>query len=183
MSWSVAANRNLDLAAVLDMHAFGDASGRCGRVAVALGDLERFTLAPRRPNGTILHRVLAWPDGEVKDGILENLIDMKGVEAASAHVAEQQALLRKALPTDLGGRLVADELACTIEHLKLALCVVGEKLRSGRSVLAELPVAARRRIARKLAAFLPEYRRLWLLRNRPGGLRESLGHFQRLQGK
>jgi hypothetical protein len=182
VSWSVTANRDLDLAAALDLHAFGDAHGRCGRAAVALGDLEQFTLAPRRSNGTILHRVLLCPDIEVKDGKLENLMDLKGVEAATAHVAEQQVLLRKARPTELGGRRVADELACTVAHLNLALAVAEEKLQADRSVLAELPAASRRRIARKLAAFLPEYRRLWLLRNRPGGLRESLGHFHRLQG-
>jgi hypothetical protein len=179
VGWSLATNRDLDLSAVLNLHAFEDASGRCGRVVVALGELERYTGTPLH-NGTVLHRALAWPDGEVKDGVLLGALDVAGLEAASAHVAEQKTLLNKALPVGLGGRTVADEVACTIAHLQLALCVAGEKLQADRSVLAELPVAARRRIARKLDAFLPEYRRLWLLRNRPGGLRESSGRLERL---
>jgi len=60
-------------------------------------------------------------------------------------------------------------------------CKLGRaRLQAGGVKTSEIPKSERERLAEELETMLPEYRQLWLARNRSGGLRESAGRLENL---
>ena len=71
------------------------------------------------------------------------------------------------------------ELTLVLTHAcNLGLARLGAPL----SRIEEIPRSGRRRLAEELAPMIAEYRTLWLLRNRPGGLDDSAARLDRLLG-
>src|SRR5207249_4952583 len=102
-SWCQDTNRNIDLPAALDVHAFDDPTGNLSRGLLALGDVHRI-VKPQVPNMSVLAMHLYYPQLRIGEGFTDGL-----------------------------------------------------------------------------ATLIDRHRELWLRRNRPGGLRESLGRLERLR--
>jgi len=171
-SWAGRANADLDLPAVLDLHAFHDAAGVMGRLAYDLGN------AYLRP-GVLRH------NGSILFDILQNGPDWKLPPRATAarlqttreYVAAVLAPLSHARMARPDAALIQDEFrnagrmlahAC---NRALMLWRGGPAGRSARLALAE-----------EMRIVLGEHRRLWMARNRVGGLQDSVRNLElRLQ--
>jgi len=70
------------------------------------------------------------------------------------------------------------ELAASLVRIACRLGIA--RVDAGNVGTAGIPADARARLADELAPLIPEFRQLWLARNRSGGLKESAGHFERL---
>ncbi len=81
-----------------------------------------------------------------------------------------------AAPTD---PLVVDELRNLIALVSI-LCADGEARLRGDGTLAAVPADERARFADALRPVISEHERLWLARNRPGGLPDSLAWLEHL---
>ena len=62
------------------------------------------------------------------------------------------------------------------------LCRDGRARVEGDGTLASIPAATRSRLAADLRPVMTEHERLWLARNRPGGLSDSLAWLRHLEG-
>ncbi len=176
MSWSPRESASLDLAAALSLHAFDDPSGATGRAAVELGNAYQVNGAKTR-NGSLLAQLYflpldnEWPMSRVRPGGFGDTRD----HIASAIERVDAANMRR---EDAGQ--VARELRCAA-RMASAGATIGEAKHvraSGGSASRER--AAWKRAARSLADVTPEYERLWLARNRPGGLRDSVARIDAL---
>jgi hexosaminidase len=151
-SWCLASNRDLSLIDALNIHIFHDRASVMGKLVHDLGNVH---LAMRSPlhNGTALFWMLI---GEKKEAT-ENVTREEFVEA-------ERRIDTAAAPLDLAriGRkdadLIRDEIRNAVAMLKFAC----HKGRGGFDLLHE----------QKL--IIAEHERLWLARNRPGGLSESV---------
>jgi hypothetical protein len=159
VSWSLAANRDLDreLPGLLDRLVFLDPSGTVGRVLDDLGRVWNSTgqqafncsplqaaLAPHQ-----LHLVLGPPD----TGKVHDVVD---------RIDEAVATLDRATPACSDGAVVCDELRTAARlscHGAQRLLGQGER--------------------RDLEEAMEDHRRCWQARSRPGGLPDSLAHLQR----
>ena len=160
-SWDLAANAKLDLRAALDRHAFRDSAGVMGTLAYDLGNVY---LAGKKKvgNSAVLFHILVLmgPDLKSLDGV--SRADLKAQLAA---VDEALAPLGRARMARADAALIADEFRNAAAMLRLSsryglACLASRSPRCGE-------------LAPELRRIIGEHRRLWLARNRPGGLQDS----------
>jgi hypothetical protein len=152
-SWCMQANTDLNFPQALNHHAFGDPAGNLGQIAFDLGNLYRIC-GKENANGSALFRLLVNnpADAFPEKGMTEQ--GFNAVEAALDRIAftpQQDAELQ----------LITDEFQNAIRMLRLCISIGRRKL--------NLP--QRHEVNRN--EIIEEHRRLWLLRNRPGGLEDS----------
>jgi hexosaminidase len=147
MSWCVEANRDLNLPAVLNLHAFGDSAEKMGQLACGLGNVYQ-SVGKLWTNSSALFRILvpSSTHRDVMEGITED-----GLLAAEAAIDRAMSPLADAKVDPL----ITAEFANAAAMLRLA-CAKGRKKEFDAD-----PIIA-------------EHRRLWLARNRPGGLEDSV---------
>jgi hypothetical protein len=170
MAWSPKANEGMDVAAALSLHAFDDPSGRTGRAVHDLGNAYT-AYGGRTRNGTLFQQLYFAPMDS--DWPMQRIPD-RGFEAASDALTDAAARVVASRMRRDDAQLVAEEMACATE-LALAGAEIGAaKHARHRGVAPSKLRPAFRRAAKRIEAAVPEYERLWLARNRPGGMRDSV---------
>ncbi len=178
VSWCLETNADLDLAAALSTHVFADPTGRLAEAVLALGDAHRL-VTPQFPNLSALTSNLYYPQLPVGRSLTAGLTadELDGVTGCLDE-ARRSAL--GARPERADGSLLVDETVFGAD-------LVGLLVRDARARLLvdgrieSVPAPARAGLARELDALVDRYRRLWLARNRPGGLPDSLAWLENLR--
>ena len=164
VSWGLGRNRGLDLAAALD----AQATGGLGQTLLDLGDVYR-ACGALRGNGTELFHILAKPRSRPV---------LPGVTCETLRaVLAQVDLLAAALPRGQT-TILAQETAQVIRLLRAA-CHRGLALLDGG---IDRP-ATRQSLARETDELMAAHAAVWRLRNREGGLRDSLARFSRIRSE
>ncbi len=169
VGWSPRASADMDIAGALSLHAFDDPSGANGAVAFEMGNAYQINGAKSR-NGTLLHQMYFLP--------LENHWPMQRVRAGGFEDTQEQleALSNRLDPARMrrdDAALVADELRCSAELASAGAAIGAAKYARSNGAGATKVRAGYRRAAKRIDAAIPEYERLWLARNRAGGLVDS----------
>jgi hypothetical protein len=167
-AWAYDANRDIEIAAALSLHAFGDPSGATGRVAYDLGNVYR-ALGFEPHNSSVLFWILQSRPGEA-EGLAQ--VTAEDLRRALAAVDSATAGL-------ITGRMNHPDAALLAEELHQTAALLRHACRRGL-LWKEQPDNAelRRELAAELRTLIDEQRRLWLARNRPGGLDDSLARFE-----
>ena len=178
VAWCLDANRDLDLAAALDVHAFGDEAGELGAALLALGDAY-LGVTPKIWNMSVLAMHLYWPQLQLGRTFSEGLTidDLLGVEQTLSDAVER---LGRARPQRADGALVLDELRAGAALVAL-MCRDARARLEGDGWLASVPDARRQELAADLEPLIESHGELWLARNRPGGLDDSLAWLEHLR--
>jgi hexosaminidase len=171
--WCLSANADLaadDIGRLLDQHCYDDGHHVLGTALVTLGDLYR-TLPLQAPNmsGLVLHFYLpqlAFGSGFSTGTTLEHL------EVIEAMLRKAEDDLSGSAPGNEHGGLAARELATAAAMVMLAVEDGRARLAADGS-LASVPEKRRRQLAAQVDGVIPDFRRDWLVRDRPGGLDES----------
>ncbi len=176
-AWCAKANIDLDLGAALSAHAFDDPTGELAAALLALGDVHRL-VEPQVPNNSILILQLLSPRFRMGEGVTSGLTD-GDLEATEAAIEEARTGLARSRPGRGDGAMVVAELDSSARLLALLVRDARARLRAG-GTLEAVVVADRSAFASELESLVEEHRRLWLGRNRPGGLDDSAGRLVRL---
>jgi hypothetical protein len=172
-AWSFAANRELDIAQAASLHAFGDAEGAMGRVAYDLGNVYR--AAKVEPaNSSVLFWALQEPEALSGEGA--GRIDYEAALAAIDAAMQPMALAR--MRRDDAAQ-ITQEFELTARLLRHA-CRHGQLLRAADGAGA---TARRRLLDDDMREIIREYERLWLARNRLGGLGDSVARLERVRSR
>jgi hypothetical protein len=176
-SWCRETNADIDLAAALDVHAFDDPAGELGSALLALGDSYR-EIAPQFPNISVLALHLYYPQLQVDRGVSAGMTieDLRGVEESLAEAAER---LGRARPRRPDGALVVDELRAAAALVAL-LCRDARARLEEDGWLSSVPERRRAELADELRPLIERHGQLWLARNRPGGLYDSVAWLEHL---
>jgi hypothetical protein len=164
-SWYLKGNSELPLARLLDVHAFKDAAGVMGQIACDLGNVYQAT-GKLIGNGSSLFRVLVPPKTPKTPAMG---MTAEGIEAAEAAINSAMATLPRAQMSGDDAAIVSAEFSTAAEMLRLACRIAREELglqNKDRSRLGEI---------------ITEHKRLWLARNRPGGLIDSEARLKALR--
>jgi hypothetical protein len=160
-SWCLESNLNLPLPDALDRHVFFDSAGVMGKVAIDLGNVYQ-SVGKLVGNGSALFRILV--PTAAKSNAMEG-ITADGLAAAQAAIDAAVASLGRAAMAREDAVLIVDEFQNAAAMLRHA-CRRGRwKLDAAAESAAALEAELRDMIA--------THRRLWLARNRPGGLPDS----------
>lgn len=170
LSWCLAANGATDFSVELDTHVFRDRAGIMGRLARDLGNTYLHE-GPVKHNGSALFYVLL----DRRDVIDPRELSAGALREARAWVDSSASRLAEARMDRPDAGLIIEEYANTARLLRSA-CDYAQALLEGR--LADSRVMARAHEELRFA--IGEYRRLWMRRNRPGGLADSVRRLERL---
>jgi hypothetical protein len=169
-SWCLETNERLALADVLDLHAFEDDARAMGKMACDLGNVYQAT-GVLVGNASSLFRILVPPK---TPKVPAAGISPEGLDSAERAIDLAIAPLPKARMRLDDADLIKGEFRNAAAMLKFTCKLGRQELGQSRQVPAESSA--------KLRRIMDEHRRLWLLRNRPGGLADSIGRLEKLQG-
>jgi hexosaminidase len=181
-AWAVEANRDLDVARAVSLHAFRDSTGALGRVAYDLGNVYR--ILPEIHNSSPLFWALQFPVAELaqpRDPLAQALVPritqaltpetfdraLKAIDEAVEPLEEH----RMARPD---AELIQREFTNAAQLLRHA-CRRASAILDGSMDNS----GVRGALDQDMQALIGEYRQLWLARNRPGGLEDSAGRLER----
>jgi hypothetical protein len=160
-AWCLDANRDLDVPAALDLHVFRDAAGVMGRLAYDLGNVYQQVKTPRNMSTRLFWALVGGADRKS----LYEVISKDEYDASEAAIDAAVARLDEAKMDRPDARLIQDEI-------RNAAAMLRHACRRGRWMLG-VEAMTPRQLADDLRAIIAEHRRLWLARNRPGGLADS----------
>jgi hypothetical protein len=167
-SWGMEANRSLPIADALSLYAFRDSANVMGQLAYDLGNV--YQKAGKLPgNASALFHILLHGKGYdfAQQGI--TLEHLNTTEAAVREIIGKLDRARMARPD---AALIAEEFRNAAEML-LHACYFGRNALSPGSICPAEQEA-------HLRALIGAHRRLWLARNRPGGLSDSVRRLENL---
>ncbi len=179
-AWNVATAKEpqeLPIAEILDRHVFRDRAGVLGQAARELGDTYLLPGPPPK-NGSALFFLTVFALMKRERERVEG-VSVEGLTKALEHVEAVASRLGGARP-ELG-ELASSELEWAAGVLCFAARLGSERWRGGDLASFEGVAAPRRReLAGELRGLLETYRELFLARNRPGGLEDSVGRLGRV---
>lgn len=168
-AWNHRGARNVDAADGINRLFFDAADAGTGEVLMRLGEaLERVPSSIR--NATVFNRLLFWPMNH-EPGVVKSISPEQFANADDELRQIADALV--ALRPGVRAGPVRDELANAIRLARHGI----HRLQLFRGERHD-PAALRE----ELAVGIGEHERLWLARNRPGGLQESADHLRRSLG-
>ena len=107
-------------------------------------------------------------------------LKVEGLERALLKLDELESRLESARMTLPDADLVRDEFRNGIALARHACHLGIARIEAGRVEVSQLKEEERAELAVELEPIITEFRRLWLIRNRPGGLDDSAGRFEAL---
>jgi hypothetical protein len=170
-SWALDANRAMDVAAVVSTHAFDDPTGAMGRVAYDLGNAGQ---APslKLPNSSALFWTLQRSFAELGQRKWREVPDY-----AAALTAIDQAMAPLAV-----AQIGRPDAALIVAEYENTARLMRHACRRGLLMLdpgAATAADTRQALDDDMRDIIREYTRIWLARNRPGGLTDSVARFEK----
>ena len=178
VAWCHDANRGLDVARSLDAHVFRDRAAALGGIARGLGDVYRETGVLVK-NASVLALLLLFPERPLGEGRLAGLT-VEGLERAEARTAELVMGLEDARCDRDDAPLLTAEFALAADLMRHACKLGVARIGAPGGAVAAIPGHERSALADDMRRITTEYQRVWRLRNREGGLRDSVGRLERL---
>jgi hypothetical protein len=174
LSWCYEANAAQvgNLRSALDLHAFHDLENVMGKLAYDLGNAY-LHVGHTVTNATVLFNLLHQPLSQA----LPDSITEKSLQATREYIQSVIEPLNQAAIDRSDARLIQDEFTNAARML-LHACNRGIAMRNGTIGSPQ----TREALAAEMRTILKEHRRLWMARNREGGLQDSVRVLeQRLQ--
>ncbi len=170
------------LARLLDAHVYGDEAGELGLAAMDLASTAVATGSPAT-NGSALFFLLAFAPDAFPHPRTPDLTHT-GLERADDLAARALARIARSRCRRPDADLLTAEMRFTADVQRWCVRFGLARLDAGAGVPIEgLPKATRRTLAEDLRALEETHARVWLARDRPGGLTESLRWFRRVRAR
>jgi hexosaminidase len=172
VSWCTAANRDVDIARAVSLHLFGDPSGATGQFVYDLGNV--YTRIPLRThNGTAYAYGVIFAEEALKRRLAENAIERTWLKQVNKDLDRLEAAVPTLKMQRSDAVLIRREFAHVIHLMRYGVARLGRLGVAGKRVAADLKAVERER--RRLVA---EHDRVWLARNRPGGMEDSAANIR-----
>lgn len=177
VSWCLESNRDLDLGAALSAHVYADPTGEYAAALLALGDVHR-AITPQAPNISALVAHGYWPQLHLGRGFTKGF-DGAELDRVDTILADAGERIDRARPARPDGPLLRDELRNGAALVALLTRDARARL-LGDGSITSVDASTRAALAAELRPLIAEHRRLWLARNRPGGLEDSVAWLEHL---
>ena len=175
VSWAYDANKDLDAARAVDVHLFEDAAGVMGRLAHDLGNAH-LQSGVHQGNRSFYYSLLQYN----LEGKPDESMTAAGLLRTLEEVDRVMARLPDARMACPDAEQIQHEFELAAALIRLACHLGIARVEAGGVGTSAIPTVQRHELASQLEALIPEFRQLWLARNRCGGLKESAGRFERL---
>ncbi len=163
LSWAVEQNRELDVAKALDLFVFQDASAVMGQLMLDLGNVYIRLAEGNKSNQKLFYDIMKHFKSD--DDAFYSTYTLAGAQAATEEIDRLVERLHQADMRCDDADLIGAEVGNAARFAKLLCRIASAHLLSEDQEPAS---------ARELQEMVSEHERLWLSRNRPGGLSESV---------
>ncbi len=179
VSWCVEANESIDLPDALNRFVFQDDANLIGQLVYDLGNLYK-VVGPEHVNGQILAYTLQFAEAEM-DKRLQLYIAWGSGEPDFSPSTLRKVIdaLDKAIAQLERTQLQRPDADQVVREIRHTASLVRHSTRRWLLLKGE-PSHTRAQLLSELESLIEEQQRIWLARNRPGGLEDSLEAFSPL---
>ena len=172
LSWNTVEDPEPGLAKWMDVHIFKDREGQFSNALLTLGNAYLASDIPAG-NANIFHLMLHRYAWSLKGNYQTREMTKKGLIRSREELLKGRQLLEKAQPEVPEGTLMKDQLrlasALALHAIELGL----KRLEAPDGEVKNIPRQEREILADTLGGLIEEHKRLWIQRNRTGGLEDS----------
>jgi hypothetical protein len=180
MSWNSAVDLNeIDIPSLLDLYAFEDVAGVMGQIAFDLGNVYKIP-GIETPNASPLFLLLIHPERQMPEDVdVESLAS--GLRDARQALSEIKVRIPDARMIRADADWIRDEFTWAMDLLDFAARLGLARLEHDPPVpTSALSDEVGATLAADLEALIERYREVWLRRNRPGGLDDSVTRLEQV---
>lgn len=177
-AWSGHHGTEIDFEKNLSIHYFKDSSGKAAKSLLLMANLyEKYSKGAH--NSSIF--ALTMMEASYS-GYRQYFPALKGINFSEALkiIPEVKKLLQEADFNSDDGSLVQKELSFTADILEFGINLTIKLFKTEDLTIEAISDTERKVLSRELINLIPEFERLWLVRNRPGGLEASAGLLKKL---
>ena len=178
LSWAVEKNKDVDLPALLDRHVYHDQANVIGKLVYDMGNAYKVP-GVEVLNASIIFHILLSPKANFGSGNFSKLTKEK-LQQTLDYIDKVMAPVEKSSMNVSDSKLVKEEMICAANILRHACRLGLAKIDSPDKKIDGIPKAKRAALASELEGIVVEFKRLWLIRNRPGGLKDSISKFEKI---
>lgn len=180
VSWSLENNRDLDINYLLNKYIYQDYTNKTSQIIYDLGNVNQI-LTPGGSFNMPFYNLLKNVKEPLSKHQQTNKLTLDNLEKA---IDELKSIIDRANRIKASAKdahIVKREI---VNAAKLAIhaCHLGiEKLNATNGILDNLPSENKYSLAKELEEIIAEYREIWVMRNRVGGLSDSVDHLNKLK--
>ncbi len=177
-AWSGAGGTQLDFEKALSTHYFKDSSGKAAEAVFLMANIyEKYSKGMHNSSIFAISMMeVAYP------GYRDYYSALKGINFRSAEeiIPQVKKLLKEAQLGCDDKKLVLEELIFTADLLRHGMELTIHLFNTEKIQISDIPAKKREKLSRDLKGLLPIFEKLWLSRNRKGGMAESMELFKKL---
>lgn len=178
-SWNCEEKSLQNLEFLLNHYIYEDKSGNMAKAILKLGYADQKTNMPNG-NGNAFHLMLYRYKWTMDGNYQTKELTVEGFNAAKNEILDALEILKNAKPESEDSKILIDEtnqaanLALHGIHLGIA------RLNAKDKAIENIPVEIKAELKAELKPLIENHRKLWIVRNRPGGLDDSAGKLENL---
>lgn len=164
---------------LMNEYIFQDTTQNTGIALMELGNAYEKAKIPEGV-ANIFHVLLNRYAWKMKNQYQTKEITVANLRKTEAAIDSALKILHKAEPQCADSKIVIDEIeqACSLAKHSLHLGIERMQVKSYQT--ADIPMAKRQKLAHELQKIIDNHKKLWIIRNRPGGLQDSAGRMQKI---
>jgi hexosaminidase len=179
-AWALDTNRDMDMARAVSLHAFRDPSGATGRAAYDLGNIYKM-LGPEIHNSSLLFWVLQFSLSELRkprDSLAQAILTQLAPTLTPALFADAAAAIDRAAAPIAQARMARPDADLIRREFAVTARMLRHACQRAALALHAADAGAAGTLDQDMQQIIAEYQQLWLARNRPGGLSDSVARLE-----
>ena len=171
VSWGFEANQQINVGKLVSRYILNDSTGKSGQALIDIGNAYLL----KTGGDASFSNLLAWPGG----AHISKRMTAEGLQDAVNTLDKNLQLLVNAPITSEDAKIIKAEMTLAVNMAKLA-CKIGlARIDVSTKELGKVSASKRKALSTEYKNLIEEHKKLWILRNRPGGLQVSAGNLER----
>lgn len=170
VSWGLRENEDIDVGRLIDRYIFEDESGTAGKALIQIGNAYLSTVTPEVRNASVFNQLIVNPNSVLPKGL-----SSEGLKSCIKNLDENLEKLLKSPMKARDAEIVKDEMKLAVALAQLG-CKIGLARLSGKhrsNDIGSIRDQDKKALASEFRGLIQEHQRIWVLRNRSGGLQVS----------
>ena len=173
VSWGFEANQNSDVGKLVSRYIFNDPTEKSGQALLDIGNAYLKT-GINVTNSSLFNNLLRSPSRIIPKGTTK-----EGLQSTIEYLDKNLQILVNAPMATEDANIIKTKMTLAVNMAKLG-CKIGlARLSVPMQELEKISASKRKELATEYENLLEEHKKLWTLRNRPGGLHISAGNLER----
>ncbi len=178
-AWNADSKPVNNLNTILDTYVFKDSTGYLSKGLLMLGDAYLKCKIPSG-NANAFHLMLQRYKWTMKGNYQTKLLKKDNLEEAEKTILEAQKILTKASPKSYDAEIIEKELNQAIDLALHGIHLGIARLAAKNQATKNIKQATKQELIDELVPIIQTHKEIWTLRNRPGGLDDSVKRMEDL---